>query len=119
MEIQPATEEPPIGYLFVCPESHFRIGPGSFKWPDCSAYWSFDSRGLERLSPDEATRLGFPSLNLTTRVGGYSWDTSVYAGLRQFHTGKGFDPDSQDVAHHNGYPLFQLSNHAEDRFAHV
>ncbi|KAJ7046309.1 hypothetical protein C8F04DRAFT_1063920 [Mycena alexandri] len=119
MDIQRATEEPSTGYLFVCPASHFRIGPVSFKWPDCPAYWSFDSSGSERLSPDEATRLGFPSLKLATRVGPYSWDTSVYAGLRQFHTGKGFDPDSQDVARHLDYPLFQISNHAEDRFAHV
>ncbi|KAJ7046310.1 hypothetical protein C8F04DRAFT_343191 [Mycena alexandri] len=119
MEIQPATEKPPIGYLFLCPKSHFRIGPVSFKWPDCPAYWSFDSSGLERLSTVEATRLGFPSLKLTTHVGAYSWDTSVYAGLRQFHIGKRFDPDSQDVARHLGYPLFQISDRTEDRFAHV
>ncbi|KAF7353337.1 hypothetical protein MSAN_01521900 [Mycena sanguinolenta] len=39
-----------------------------------------------------------------------SWDNSVYEGLRRFHQGKGFDPDSQDLARHLGYPLFELSS---------
>ncbi|KAJ7017337.1 hypothetical protein C8F04DRAFT_920109, partial [Mycena alexandri] len=71
-------------------------------------YWSLDPSGANRLSTEEATRRGFPAIRLTTKVFGHYWDTSVYAGLRQFHRAKGFDPDSQDIALHLGLPLFQL-----------
>ncbi|KAJ7732281.1 hypothetical protein B0H16DRAFT_1427137, partial [Mycena metata] len=108
-------EDTPSGYLFLCPTINFQTGPSSFRWPDCPAYWSLDPSGGNRLSAEEATQLGFPSLQLNTQVHGYSWDASVYAGLRQFHQAKGFNPDSQDIARHLGYPLFQLSG---DTFAH-
>ncbi|KAJ7111861.1 hypothetical protein C8R44DRAFT_882906 [Mycena epipterygia] len=68
---------------------------------------------------EEATQLGFPSIQWTTEIDAVYWDTSVYAGLRQFHQGKGFDPESQDVAVHLGEPLYQVSNEAEPPFAHV
>ncbi|KAJ7732546.1 hypothetical protein B0H16DRAFT_1253636, partial [Mycena metata] len=91
-------EDTPPGYLFHCPPTEFQTAPTSFRWPECPAYWSLDPSGAERLSTEEATQLGFPSFQLTTRVHGWSWDAGVYAGLRQFHQGKGFDPESQDVA---------------------
>ncbi|KAJ7486380.1 hypothetical protein B0H11DRAFT_2015954 [Mycena galericulata] len=48
------------------------------------------------------------------------WDASVvYAGLRKFHTGKGFDPDSQDVARHLEQPLYKLSPDEDAPFAHI
>ncbi|KAJ6580617.1 hypothetical protein B0H19DRAFT_929387, partial [Mycena capillaripes] len=81
-------------------------------------YWSLDASGTKRLSMDEAMRLGFPSLNLETTIIGTSWDASVYAGLRQFHRAKGFDPDSQDLARHLGLPLFQLVGEVDAPFAH-
>ncbi|KAJ7917711.1 hypothetical protein B0H13DRAFT_1485498, partial [Mycena leptocephala] len=71
-------------------------------------YWSFDPAGVECLSAHEARQLGFPSLELTIDFGGRSWDASVYVNLHQFHRGKGFDPDSQDIARHLGHTLFQL-----------
>ncbi|KAJ6592724.1 hypothetical protein B0H19DRAFT_907060, partial [Mycena capillaripes] len=74
----------------------------------CPAYWSLDPTGAERLSEEDATRLGFPSIQLSWEVWGKSWDASVYAGLRQFHQAQGFDPDRQDVARHLGEPLYQL-----------
>ncbi|KAJ7168926.1 hypothetical protein C8R46DRAFT_849343, partial [Mycena filopes] len=98
----------PPGYLFLCPMEAFRTGPSTYKWPDCPAYWSLDPSGVERLSTEEATRLGFPLIELRTTVCTESWDPSVYAGLRQFHEGKGFDPASQDVARHMGYPLYRV-----------
>ncbi|KAJ7775423.1 hypothetical protein B0H16DRAFT_44509 [Mycena metata] len=52
-------------------------------------------------------------------VAGRSWDASDYAGLRQFHRAKGFDPDSQEVALHLGHRLFQLSKDANSPIAHV
>ncbi|KAJ6566364.1 hypothetical protein B0H19DRAFT_940730, partial [Mycena capillaripes] len=81
-------------------------------------YWSLDPSGVERLSAEEAIDFGFPSLELTTWVGGRSWDTSVYAGIRKFQRAKGFDPESQDVARHIEYPLFYPFNEMDPPFAH-
>ncbi|KAJ7107486.1 hypothetical protein C8R44DRAFT_597450, partial [Mycena epipterygia] len=69
-----------------------------------AAYWSLDPSGAQSLTPEEADRLGFPSIKASTEVRTRSWDASVYAGLRKFHEAKGFDPDSQDVARHLGEP---------------
>ncbi|KAJ7458674.1 hypothetical protein B0H11DRAFT_185105 [Mycena galericulata] len=63
--------------------------------------------------------LGFPSIELKTKVYGMYWDASVYAGLHKFHEGKGFDPDSQDVARHLEQPLYKLSPDEDEPFAHV
>jgi sRNA-binding protein len=49
---------------------------------------------------------------------GNSWDPGVYAGLRKFHQLKGFDPESEDVARHLGYPIYQLSREIDTPFAH-
>ncbi|KAK7006303.1 hypothetical protein R3P38DRAFT_2794044 [Favolaschia claudopus] len=89
----------------------------SFKWPECPAYWSLDSSGVERLSTEEASRLGFPVISPKTEFYGWSWEDSVYTGLREFHQAKGFHPDSQDVARHLKYPLFDLSSKAENAVA--
>ncbi|KAJ7679410.1 hypothetical protein DFH06DRAFT_975168, partial [Mycena polygramma] len=107
----------PLGYLFLCPTEHFRTGASSFRWPECPAYWSLDPSGMERLNTEEATRLGFPSIEFTTQLRFVYWEASVYAGLRQFHQAKGFDPDSQDVARHLGEPLYQLTGDV-DPFAY-
>ncbi|KAF8214496.1 hypothetical protein K438DRAFT_1749605 [Mycena galopus ATCC 62051] len=58
---------------------------------------------------------------LITEVRGYSWDKTVYAGLRQFHQAKGFrvDPDSQEVARYLGESLYQLSPGTDIPFAYV
>ncbi|KAJ7134150.1 hypothetical protein C8R46DRAFT_874175, partial [Mycena filopes] len=77
-------------------------------WPDSPVYWSLDPLGIERLSADEAACLGFPSPIMTTEIFGQSWNASVYAGLRQFHAAKGFNPDRQDVALHLGHPLYEV-----------
>ncbi|KAJ6512485.1 hypothetical protein C8R45DRAFT_1087653 [Mycena sanguinolenta] len=99
----------PAGFLFLCPSEDFRNAKGSFKWPDCPAYWSLDPSGAERLTLEEATNIGFPSFHLSTQICRRSWDASVYAGLRQFHQAKGFGPDSQDVARHLGHKLYEVS----------
>ncbi|KAJ7205504.1 hypothetical protein GGX14DRAFT_397649 [Mycena pura] len=46
-----------------------------------------------------------------------SWYCSAYDGLREFHQAKGFDPDSQDVAQHPGYPLYEVTPGIDARFA--
>jgi hypothetical protein len=43
---------------------------------------------------------------------GHRWDNAVYAGLRKFHQGRGFDPESQEVALYLGMPHYQLSYRA-------
>ncbi|KAJ6592699.1 hypothetical protein B0H19DRAFT_905952, partial [Mycena capillaripes] len=52
--------------------------------------------------------LGFPELSFSSHVEQTSWDEHVYVRIRQFQAGKGFDPDSQDVAKHVGVPLYSL-----------
>ncbi|KAJ6462932.1 hypothetical protein C8R45DRAFT_524734 [Mycena sanguinolenta] len=118
LHIPGTARNPPMGFLFLCSAEDFRIGPSSFRWPARPAYWSLDPSGIDRLNVEEATQLGFPPFQLVTQAIAYSWDTSVYEGLRQFHQAKGFDPYSQDIARHLGFPLFQLSSQ-RGSFAHV
>ncbi|KAJ6495980.1 hypothetical protein C8R45DRAFT_1131661, partial [Mycena sanguinolenta] len=96
------------GYLFVCPPEDFRAGGNSFKWPDCPAYWSLNPSGVDRLSLETVETLGFPTIHIQTTIYGRCWGDDVYYGLRRFHQGKGFDPDSQDLARHLGYPMFEI-----------
>ncbi|KAF7377175.1 hypothetical protein MSAN_00136800 [Mycena sanguinolenta] len=117
LDISETIGGPPEGFLFLCPPEDFRTGPSSFGFPACPAYWSLDPSGIDFLSPEDATRLGFPSFKLTTAVHGYSWRASVYNGLRQFHRAKGFDPYSQDLARHLKLPLYQLSYQFDAAFA--
>ncbi|KAJ6566332.1 hypothetical protein B0H19DRAFT_709238 [Mycena capillaripes] len=119
VKISQTTEESPTGFLFLCPEENFQIGPSSFCWPDFPAYWSLDPFGVERLSVEEATEFGFPALEFITGIGGDRWDNSVYAGVRDFQRAKGFDPESQGVARHLGYPLYYRFNEMDAPFAHV
>ncbi|KAJ7021864.1 hypothetical protein C8F04DRAFT_257947 [Mycena alexandri] len=114
-----AGEETPPGFLFLCPKEAFQTAPGSFKWPDCPAYWSLDPSGEDHLSNEQAMQLGFPPMELKTSIAGRCWDSSVYAGLRDFHRAKGFDPDSQAVGRHLGYPLFRLRRELDPHFAHA
>ncbi|KAJ6452815.1 hypothetical protein C8R45DRAFT_1223389 [Mycena sanguinolenta] len=98
--------DPPTGFLFLCPVQDFQIGPFSFCWPACAAYWSLDPCGTDRLSPEYATGLGFPPFEFLIKVDGYYWDVGVYEGLRQ------------DVARHLGIPLYQISTQADSSFAY-
>ncbi|KAJ6461485.1 hypothetical protein C8R47DRAFT_1058439 [Mycena vitilis] len=99
---------PSQGWLFLCPGAQLRSGPCSFRWPDCAAYWSYDPFGAQRLSTEEAEEAGFPLIKLRLEICGSSWNASDYAGLWQFHAGKGFAPDSQEIARHLNHPLYQL-----------
>ncbi|KAF8209402.1 hypothetical protein K438DRAFT_230045 [Mycena galopus ATCC 62051] len=110
LQLRKTADDPPAGYLFVCPVKDFRSEPNSVRWPDYPAYWCLDPCGAQPLSPDEATHLGFPSLEFLTWVDFMSSDACVYTGLRNLYKAKGFDPESQDVARHLGQPLYQISN---------
>ncbi|KAJ6462886.1 hypothetical protein C8R45DRAFT_524257, partial [Mycena sanguinolenta] len=117
LNILPITGEPPEAFLFLCPPEGCRTSPSSFRWPACPAYWSLDPSGVHRLSPEDATQLGFPPIEFSIKGFGCSWDTSVYEGLRQFHQAKGFDPFNQDVARHLRRPLWQLSSQRDAPWA--
>ncbi|KAJ7094128.1 hypothetical protein C8R44DRAFT_989790 [Mycena epipterygia] len=111
LEFSETPEKIPEGYLFLCPVEHLRDDNG--RWvpnPECPAYWSLDPSGNQRLSPEEASGGGFPAFKLEMDVLMKFWHESVYAALSRFHAGKGFDPNSQDLARHLGYPLYELSS---------
>jgi hypothetical protein len=103
-------EDHPTGYLFLCPPKDFESGPSSFRWPECPAYWSLDPSGSQRISKDDADKLGFPLLQVNTILWANFWPGSVYDGLRQFHNAKGFDSDSCDLARHLSHEFYQISS---------
>ncbi|KAK6996448.1 hypothetical protein R3P38DRAFT_2565509, partial [Favolaschia claudopus] len=105
---------PPMGFLFLCPPQYFQTGMACFKWPEYSAYWSLDPWGVERLSIEQAFNIGFPIIQFSTTIRLRSWDDSAYAGLREFHRAKGFDPDTQDIAVHLNQPLYQISDNESE-----
>jgi hypothetical protein len=113
LEILGNMEEPPAGFLFLCPPEDFKTSPSSFHWPDSPAFWSLDPSGADRLTLEEATRLGFPTFHCTTELFGQSLDEGVYKGLREFHQGKGFDPYTQDLARDMKYPLYRLMSEGD------
>ncbi|KAJ7090015.1 hypothetical protein C8R44DRAFT_720368 [Mycena epipterygia] len=99
----------PDGYLFLCPLEDLQDDTG--KWisnPECPAYWSLDPSGSEKLSPEEASSFGFPSPKVKMYIGTRAWDENIYAALTRFHAGKGFDPNSKDIAQHLGFPLYEI-----------
>ncbi|KAJ7800061.1 hypothetical protein B0H14DRAFT_2901328 [Mycena olivaceomarginata] len=116
LEVLGSKESIPSGYLFLSPPTDLLSG---FHVPDCAAYWSLDPRGDQRLSTEEATNLGFPPIMFEKKVFGVCWNDSVYRGLRQFHQGKQFDPDSQNLARHLCYPLYRLADEIDPPFAHI
>ncbi|KAJ7333208.1 hypothetical protein DFH08DRAFT_304189 [Mycena albidolilacea] len=118
IKVPGTTEELPAGFLFLSPRKDFKTGPSSYRWPNSPAYWSLTPSGVDRLTLEEATQLGFPTFQCTTEIVGRSWDASVYKGLRKFHQAKGFDPDTQELARHLEHPLFELSAEVDSTFAH-
>ncbi|KAJ6451194.1 hypothetical protein C8R45DRAFT_946404 [Mycena sanguinolenta] len=108
--------QPPVvpserkAFLFMClPASFLSSDRTRIEIPERVAYWSFDPSGAQPLTNRDALQSGLPVILPSITVFGKSFDRSVYAGLRQFHQGKGFDPESQDVARHEGHSLFGLS----------
>ncbi|KAF7340330.1 hypothetical protein MVEN_01952200 [Mycena venus] len=71
-------------------------------------YWAFDPAGLDRLTHESAEEIGLPTPEFSTEVDGPTWNECEYAMIREFHSGKDFDPESQDVAIAMGYPLVDI-----------
>ncbi|KAK6981640.1 hypothetical protein R3P38DRAFT_3293726 [Favolaschia claudopus] len=88
------------GFLFLCPRRDFVTGAASFEWPSVERcwYWSLCSSGVPKLSQEEATELGFPTIQLVTKIRVRSWNESAYVGLRELHKISRFDPETQDLA---------------------
>ncbi|KAJ7104879.1 hypothetical protein C8R44DRAFT_886905 [Mycena epipterygia] len=108
------------GYLFLCPLEDLRSNDGTWLvTTECPAYWSLNSSGGHRLCPEDASNLGFPSLEFTMQAEVSSWPENVYAALSRFHAGKGFDPNSQDIARHLGHPTLELSCNSNVESAHI
>ncbi|KAJ7902920.1 hypothetical protein B0H13DRAFT_2026042 [Mycena leptocephala] len=97
------------GFLFLYCPSPRHSTPAKSQDSSSIAYWSLDRTGRWRLSPEDARSLGFPAIKADVGVHVKSWDSTVYLFLRQFHEGKGFDPDSEDVARHLGLAPVSLS----------
>ncbi|KAJ7095653.1 hypothetical protein C8R44DRAFT_813575 [Mycena epipterygia] len=113
-------ENLPEGYLFLCPLEDLRTENGTWiTFSEHPAYWSLDSLGNQRLTQQEAANLGFPSLQLEVAVHGRSWHESVYAVLNRFHVGKGFNPNSPDIARHLEQPIYELSRRPHVDIAQV
>ncbi|KAF8214505.1 hypothetical protein K438DRAFT_1801553 [Mycena galopus ATCC 62051] len=61
----------PPGYLFLCPLAEFEtVLPGCLAIPGCTAYWSTNPSGAERLSAEETRTLGLPDINSWVEVRG-------------------------------------------------
>ncbi|KAJ7636193.1 hypothetical protein FB45DRAFT_1024325 [Roridomyces roridus] len=106
LEFSPQEGVLPDGYLFLCPTEHFQIGPNSFQCPELPWYWSLDETGAHPLSESDSLQRGFPSVELHTTVDIRTWNARIYEALRHFYRGKGFDPESQEVALWLGQPLY-------------
>ncbi|KAJ7745106.1 hypothetical protein B0H16DRAFT_1558859 [Mycena metata] len=109
LEISRLVDIPP-GYLFLCPLKDLQTNASTRLYlPQCPAYWSLDPSGAQRLTPEEAHNLGFPTAAVIMEAQGMYLERSVYGGLGQLYRGKGYDPDTQDLARELEYPLYHLS----------
>ncbi|KAJ7111338.1 hypothetical protein C8R44DRAFT_799332 [Mycena epipterygia] len=109
----------PPGYFFVCPKAHLQAADGRFSKPADPAYWALDELGAEPINAVQAELLGFPSFAFGVHATGHYWPSSAYEGLRDFHRGKGFNSESQDVARHLGYSLWEVAPDYQPMFAHI
>jgi hypothetical protein len=73
-------------------------------------YWAFDLAGPDRLTHDNVEDIGLPTPEFKFQVSGPTWDKRNDAMIREFHSAKGFDPDSQDAAIAMGYPLVDIED---------
>jgi hypothetical protein len=95
-------------YLFVFkPAVEFVGGYPVIEFPHVrdALYWSFDPRGRTRLTSEMAERIGVPYVFFESWVTGTSWSQKDYDILAEFHSAKGCDPFSCDVAVKLGYPI--------------
>ncbi|KAJ7217564.1 hypothetical protein B0H12DRAFT_1241691 [Mycena haematopus] len=97
----------PLGFLFLYCPSPLHSTPAKVR--NSIAYWALDRTGQQRLSAEDALELGFPPVKAEIEVHVKSWNTATYLILRQFHEGKGFDPDGEEIARHLGLAPVSLT----------
>ncbi|KAJ6563962.1 hypothetical protein B0H19DRAFT_74453 [Mycena capillaripes] len=73
-------------------------------------YWAFDPAGLDRLTDPTAEDLGLPTPEFSIKLWGIQWTKRLHDITCDFHTAKGFDPCSRDMAIAMGYPLVDLED---------
>ncbi|KAF7341584.1 hypothetical protein MSAN_02055500 [Mycena sanguinolenta] len=105
LAISAPAQEPPDGFLFICPAKEFQTEPWTFAWPACPAYWSLDPSGVERLSVEEAVSFGFPAITPCIQIQALSWDTTVYEGICEFR-----QASTEDL----GLLSYHLSGHKDN-----
>ncbi|KAJ6571223.1 hypothetical protein B0H19DRAFT_1129472 [Mycena capillaripes] len=95
-------------YLFLFqPRVEFVAGYPvvSIPAPRDALYWSLDSRGRTRMTPEMAQEIGVPYVFFESWVTGSAWAQRDYDMLAEFHRAKGFDPFSRRVALELEYPI--------------
>ncbi|KAK7063346.1 hypothetical protein R3P38DRAFT_3415111 [Favolaschia claudopus] len=90
--------------------SHLRLQCSSYSE---EAYWSFDPSGDDCLSPNEALNLALPQASLEIFVSHAFVDEALFKDLHTFHTMKGFNADSQEIAKHLGLPLLYFGDEGD------
>ncbi|KAK7063383.1 hypothetical protein R3P38DRAFT_2756321 [Favolaschia claudopus] len=89
----------PEAYLFLPPQSAFLTSDRTrIQHPSSTPFWSRNPGGRERLSHEEAVALGLPTIEFEITVTHALLCDGVHEALRAFYTGKGFDPDSTQIA---------------------
>ncbi|KAJ7235349.1 hypothetical protein C8J57DRAFT_1530782 [Mycena rebaudengoi] len=71
-------------------------------------HWAFDPQGLQRLPEDTWEQLGLPRVHFHASLDAVQWGRTDYDLIGSFHSAKGFEPNSQDVAIELGYPLVDV-----------
>ncbi|KAK7001917.1 hypothetical protein R3P38DRAFT_3283747 [Favolaschia claudopus] len=102
-EIPPSLE---IVLFLPPPWSFFSTDLTRCCFPKDEPYWSFDQSGKECLSSKEASDLGLPQIELEIDVFHHFVNEALLKDIRTFHTRKGFNPGSQEVAKHLGVQLY-------------
>jgi hypothetical protein len=71
-------------------------------------YWSLDPNGLDPIPEDVLDDLSLPEVHFLAMVFCRQWSREKYDAISDFHSAKGFDPDTQDIALKLGYPLVDI-----------
>ncbi|KAL0569866.1 hypothetical protein V5O48_012097 [Marasmius crinis-equi] len=82
--------------------------PPIYLFLSTSIFWSFDPNGQTPISDDLCFYLGLPARFLPTCYE-QSWPTEIYEMLQVYHTARGFDPTTADLARDIGYsPIYEI-----------
>lgn len=97
----------PIPYLFLPPPEISSSRTRTIvSLPDLP-YWSCHRLGTVTYT-NATSGLALPEVQVDFGASLSSFNPLHYHALRNFHTAKGFNPYSQDIARHLGLPLYEL-----------